>query len=88
MPFENLEAKTLLHFLNLLFLPISAVLGWMWNKMLRLENKQSQIENNYWETRLHAESTYVKHDDYRADQKEIHEKLDRIIDKLSAKADR
>tara|TARA_B100001939_G_C16943659_1_gene619304 strand:+ start:2340 stop:2630 length:291 start_codon:yes stop_codon:yes gene_type:complete len=96
MPAEDLNSWEVLKYLWGL---LSAPIFWLWRRQSAVEKKVEDSDRDLWrhlhKTRadltghkVHAVSTFVTKEDYRADMREIKEDLKIIISKLDRKADK
>lgn len=70
------------------WLIFSLPVGWCINQIMQIRRENRSFRDDFYETKIHAANTFVKHEDYRQDIQQLNTKMDRIIDKLEGKADK
>lgn len=59
-------------------------LGWLIHKFKELDTKIHFMEKSFYETKSHAETTYLSRQTYREDQELRRKEINRIYDKLDS----
>ena len=73
---------------NWLWLPISALTGWLLKRLHTIEEKAARAEGQVDQFRIYAARTFVTRTEHMDMSNRIDGKLDRILDKLDQKADK
>jgi len=81
MPTDKIDPAVLGEILKYAWFILTAPVLWCMKQI-------NDLKADYYETKIHAANTYVKHDEYRQDIQKLDGKMDRLLEKVENKADK
>jgi len=81
MPTDKIDPAVLSEILKYAWFILTAPVLWCMKQI-------NDLKADYYETKIHAANTYVKHDEYRQDIQKLDRKMDRLLEKVENKADK
>tara|TARA_B100000686_G_scaffold353795_1_gene460853 strand:- start:3499 stop:3750 length:252 start_codon:yes stop_codon:yes gene_type:complete len=83
-----MDYDLLVKFLNWIWLPLSAAVGWLFKRLSTIEEKADTVNKDLNNHKIHVAQVYVTRPEHLDVYTRFDGKLDRILDKLDQKQDK